>query len=164
MSILVAGGAGYIGAHVVRLLLQRGDEVIVVDDLSYGTPERVTGAALVELDVASGGAVDALTDVMGRRGVNAVIHFAERREDKDGGAHAFLAQLSDHGEAVHFGQHAVHDKDVVLAALRHGKPFAAGMCGIDDVAAFAESFGDVGGDVFVVFDDQNVHELLLIFL
>jgi len=48
MSILVVGGAGYIGAHVVRLLLQRGDEVIVVDDLSYGTPERVAGAALVE--------------------------------------------------------------------------------------------------------------------
>ena len=80
MSILVAGGAGYIGAHVVRLLLQRGDEVIVVDDLSYGTPERVVGAALVELDVASGGAVDALTDVMGRRGVSAVIHFAARKQ------------------------------------------------------------------------------------
>ena len=80
MSILVAGGAGYIGAHVVRLLLQRGDEVIVVDDLSYGTPERVTGAALVELDVASGGAVDALTDVMNQRGVSAVIHFAARKQ------------------------------------------------------------------------------------
>ena len=53
MSILVAGGAGYIGAHVVRLLLQRGDEVIVVDDLSYGTPERVEGADLLQLDVAS---------------------------------------------------------------------------------------------------------------
>ena len=50
MSILVAGGAGYIGAHVVRLLLERGEEVVVVDDLSYGTPERVKGAALVELD------------------------------------------------------------------------------------------------------------------
>ena len=57
MSILVAGGAGYIGAHVVRLLLQRGDEVIVVDDLSYGTPERVEGADLLQLDVASNEAV-----------------------------------------------------------------------------------------------------------
>ena len=80
MSILVAGGAGYIGAHVVRLLLERGEDVIVVDDLSYGTPERVEGATLVELDVASGDAVETLTDLMERRGVTAVIHFAARKQ------------------------------------------------------------------------------------
>ena len=80
MSILVAGGAGYIGAHVVRLLLERGDEVIVVDDLSYGSPERVEGAEIVELDVASGRAVEVLADVMERRGVTAVIHFAARKQ------------------------------------------------------------------------------------
>lgn len=80
MSILVAGGAGYIGAHVVRLLLERGDEVIVVDDLSYGTPERVQGAELVQLDVAAGDAVERLTDVMESRGVTAVIHFAARKQ------------------------------------------------------------------------------------
>ena len=80
MSILVAGGAGYIGAHVVRLLLERGDEVIVVDDLSYGSPERVEGAGLVELDVASGRAVEVLTDAMESHGVTAVIHFAARRQ------------------------------------------------------------------------------------
>ena len=70
MSILVAGGAGYIGAHVVRLLLERGEEVVVVDDLSYGTPERVKGADVVE----------ALTEVMSSRGVTAVIHFAARKQ------------------------------------------------------------------------------------
>lgn len=80
MSILVAGGAGYIGAHVVRLLLERGEDAIVVDDLSYGTPERVEGATLVELDVASGDAVETLTDLMERRGVTAVIHFAARKQ------------------------------------------------------------------------------------
>jgi len=36
--------------------------------------------------------------------------------------------------------------------------------GIDDIAAFAQTFGDIGCDVFVVFDDQNVHEVLLSFL
>ena len=80
MSILVAGGAGYIGAHVVRLLLERGDEVVVVDDLSYGSPSRVKGADVVELDVASGGAVKVLTDLMESRGVSAVIHFAARKQ------------------------------------------------------------------------------------
>ena len=80
MSILVAGGAGYIGAHVVRLLLERGEEVVVVDDLSYGTPERVKGADVVELDVASGQATEALTEVMSSRGVTAVIHFAARKQ------------------------------------------------------------------------------------
>ena len=80
MSILVAGGAGYIGAHVVRLLLERGEEVVVVDDLSYGTPERVKGADVVELDVASGRAPEALAEVMSSRGVAAVIHFAARKQ------------------------------------------------------------------------------------
>lgn len=80
MSILVAGGAGYIGAHVVRLLLERGDEVVVVDDLSYGSVGRVEGATVVELDVASGDAVQVLSDVMERRGVTAVIHFAARKQ------------------------------------------------------------------------------------
>ena len=80
MSILVAGGAGYIGAHVVRLLLERGDEVIVVDDLSYGSPERVEGAEVIKLDVASGQAVEVIADAMERRGVTAVIHFAARKQ------------------------------------------------------------------------------------
>ncbi|MBO3725314.1 UDP-glucose 4-epimerase GalE [Actinomyces bowdenii] len=80
MSILVAGGAGYIGAHVVRLLLQRGEEVVVVDDLSYGNLDRVEGATLVELDVASGQAVEVLTGLMRQREVTAVIHFAARKQ------------------------------------------------------------------------------------
>lgn len=80
MSILVVGGAGYIGAHVVRLLLQRGDEVVVADDLSYGLPSRVEGAEVVEIDVATDGAVQALADLMESRGVTAVIHFAARKQ------------------------------------------------------------------------------------
>ena len=79
MSILVAGGAGYIGAHVVRLLLERGEEVVVVDDLSYGTPERVKGADVVELDVASGRDPQALAGVMSTRGGVAGIHFLARQ-------------------------------------------------------------------------------------
>lgn len=80
MSILVAGGAGYIGAHVVRLLLERGEQVVVVDDFSYGSPSRVEGATLLELDVATGEAASTLAGAMEQHGVTAVIHFAARKQ------------------------------------------------------------------------------------
>ena len=80
MSIMVTGGAGYIGAHVVRLLLDRGEEVIVVDDLSTGRRDRIGTASLVELDVSGGEAQDALELVMRERDVTGVIHFAARKQ------------------------------------------------------------------------------------
>ena len=36
MKILVTGGAGYIGSHVAQMLVERGDEVVVYDNLSSG--------------------------------------------------------------------------------------------------------------------------------
>lgn len=80
MTILVTGGAGYIGAHVVRVLHERGEEVVVVDDLSTGRAERIGGATLVHLDVASPEAVGTLTRTMRDHGVTAVIHFAARKQ------------------------------------------------------------------------------------
>ena len=45
MTVLVTGGCGYIGAHVVHALHQAGEQVVVVDDLSYGKPTRIEGSA-----------------------------------------------------------------------------------------------------------------------
>lgn len=80
MSILVIGGAGYIGAHVVRLLKQAGEDVVVVDDLSTSSAERVGGSPLVVMDVAAEGVVGRLEDVMREHAVDAVIHFAARKQ------------------------------------------------------------------------------------
>lgn len=80
MSILVTGGAGYIGAHVVRLLQQRGEKVVVVDDLSYGSPTRIGDAKLVQLDVVSSGARKTLLQTLIDEDVTAVIHFAARKQ------------------------------------------------------------------------------------
>lgn len=80
MSILVAGGAGYIGAHVVALLRERGERVVVVDDLSYGSADRIGDATLVELDIASSHARRTLLNTMIDEDVTAVIHFAARKQ------------------------------------------------------------------------------------
>jgi UDP-glucose 4-epimerase len=62
MRALVTGGAGFIGSHVVDALIARGDEVVVIDDLSTGRRENLDdatrrGAELVEADIRDTSAV-----------------------------------------------------------------------------------------------------------
>ena len=72
--VLVTGGAGFIGSHLVRRLLERGDRVRVLDDLSTGRRERVPAdAELIEADVRDGAAVGRAT-----RGRDLVFHEAAR--------------------------------------------------------------------------------------
>ncbi len=79
MSVLVTGGAGYIGGHVVDALLNAGRQVVVVDDLSTGRPDRIRGLPLVQVDVASPVAVDVLAGTITRWGVASVVHLAARK-------------------------------------------------------------------------------------
>src|SRR3954451_15643216 len=62
MRALVTGGAGFIGSHVVEALLERGDEVHVLDDLSKGKRENVAGGA--ELHVADIRSPDEVLDAV----------------------------------------------------------------------------------------------------
>ncbi|HKE25624.1 MAG TPA: UDP-glucose 4-epimerase GalE [Bryobacteraceae bacterium] len=71
--ILVTGGAGYIGSHTVRLLLEQGYEVAVVDNLSRGYKQAVPGKLLYEIDIAD---TAALGEVMRQTRPEAVVHFA----------------------------------------------------------------------------------------
>jgi UDP-glucose 4-epimerase len=66
MRTLVTGGAGFIGSNVVDALVERGDQVTVVDDVSTGKRENLEpamerGAELVELDIRDAEAVGAAT-------------------------------------------------------------------------------------------------------
>ncbi len=71
--VLVTGGAGYIGSHVVQQLVARGERVLVLDNLSSGFRESVIDAELVVGDVGDRGLVRGL--LLGR-GIDTVLHFA----------------------------------------------------------------------------------------
>lgn len=75
MKVLVCGGAGYIGSHMVRHLLANGHQPVVFDNLSTGHREAVGGAPLVEGDLMDRAALAAL--FQGAR-FDAVMHFCAR--------------------------------------------------------------------------------------
>ena len=78
MTWLVTGGAGYIGAHVVRALVRDGRQVVVLDDLSTGHADRVdAGAVLVEGSVLDRGLV---RRVLRENGVTGVVHIAAKKQ------------------------------------------------------------------------------------
>ena len=73
MKILVVGGAGYIGSHMVKMLLDSGHEVITFDNLSSGFRDAVLGGIFVEGDLAD---ISALDDMFTLHQPDAVMHFA----------------------------------------------------------------------------------------
>lgn len=74
-TILVTGGAGYIGSHTVRLLHKEGYHVVVLDNLVYGHREAVVGAG-VELVVGAVGDRELITRLFNEHQFVGVIHFA----------------------------------------------------------------------------------------
>jgi len=72
-KLLVTGGAGYIGSHVVKALIERGEEVVVFDNLSTGFAWAVEPAKLIVGDLGDRQALEALFE---RDQFDAVLHFA----------------------------------------------------------------------------------------
>jgi UDP-glucose 4-epimerase len=73
MAVLVTGGAGYIGSHAVAALVERGEDIVVVDNLQQGHREAVLGGKLYVGDLRDGEFMDS---VFTENEIDAVIHFA----------------------------------------------------------------------------------------
>lgn len=73
MSILVTGGAGYIGSHTVRALIEAGETVVVLDDLSEGHAAALGGAPLLRVDLKDR---EATREALRSARPEAVFHFA----------------------------------------------------------------------------------------
>ena len=76
MTVLVTGGAGYIGSHTVRQLRQLGREVVVLDSLDTGNASAVLDAPLVVGDVAD---TSLVTKVCADYDVQSIVHFAAHK-------------------------------------------------------------------------------------
>ncbi len=75
-SILVTGGAGYIGSHMVKTLVEAGRDVVVLDDLSTGHEDAVhTKAAFVRGDIRDR---DTVLRIVNEHRVEGVVHFAAK--------------------------------------------------------------------------------------
>jgi UDP-glucose 4-epimerase len=72
-TVLVTGGAGYIGSHTVLQLVARGERVVVLDDLSTGFRQAVRDAPLIVGNVGDRKLIDQL---LAEHGVDTIIHFA----------------------------------------------------------------------------------------
>jgi len=107
MSILVTGGAGYVGSHTVAELLAHGEEVIVLDSLRTGHTGAVLASAFYQGDIRD----EALLDqIFTNHHIDAVIHFAASSlvgesvqmplkyyDNNVGSAHKLLAAMEKHG-------------------------------------------------------------------
>lgn len=78
MRLLVTGGAGYIGSHVVRLAQNAGHEVEVLDDLSTGIGTRIT-CPNNQLDLSTADSIEPLIQLL-NTGFDAVIHLAAKKQ------------------------------------------------------------------------------------
>jgi UDP-glucose-4-epimerase GalE len=80
MTVLVTGGAGYVGSHTVRQLQRRGTRVVVLDNLSHGHPAAVGDAPLVIGDIAD---TELVRRTLADESVDAVIHLAADKSVED---------------------------------------------------------------------------------
>ena len=73
MKVLVVGGAGYIGSHMVKMLSQAGHDVTTLDNLSNGYKDAVLYGKFIEGDIADSALLD---QVFSENKFDGVMHFA----------------------------------------------------------------------------------------
>ncbi|MCU1677217.1 MAG: UDP-glucose 4-epimerase [Frankiales bacterium] len=105
MKLLVTGGAGYIGSCVGSVLVERGHEVVVLDDLSTGFADAVpAGATFVQADITEAG------DVLSQGGFDGVLHFAAKIQVGE----------SVHKPDIYWQTNVVGSKALLDAVHQHG--------------------------------------------
>jgi len=106
LNILVVGGAGYIGSHMVKLLGRKGCTVTVLDNLSSGHADTVLAADLVEGDLAD---IAMLDELFSDHSFDAVMHFAS----------SILVGESVSDPAKYYRNNVTNTQNLLDAMLQH---------------------------------------------
>lgn len=106
-SILVTGGAGYIGSHVVRQLGERGEQIVVLDDLSKGFAEAVLFGELV---VGNTGDRQCLEQLFATHEIGTVMHFAAKT----------IVPESVENPLLYYGNNTCSSRALLEACVEHG--------------------------------------------
>ncbi len=132
MRILVVGGAGYIGSHMVKRLAQDGHEVVVLDDLSTGHREAARFGEMVEGDLGDSALLDRL---LGQRRFAAVMHF---------GAYSQVGE-SLRRPAAYYRNNVLHTLNLLDAMRAHGV----------ERLVFASTAAIFGEPVYIPMDETH---------
>lgn len=130
MKVLVTGGAGYIGSHVVRQLGEAGHDIVVFDNLSTGYRWAVTAGELVVGDLADEAALEAL---FSRHQFEAVLHFAAN----------IVVPESVANPLKYYGNNTRNTLNLLKAVQAHGVPYmvfssTAAVYGMPEQTVLAE--------------------------
>ena len=140
-SILVTGGAGYIGSHVVKQLGERGEKIVVLDDLSTGFEESVLYGELV---VGKTSDQELVANIIDEHNVDTVMHFA---------AHTIVPE-SVENPLKYYGNNTCSTRSLLevcqnkgvahfifsSTAATYGEP-QSGVCGEDSPVAPINAYG-----------------------
>ena len=127
MTVMVTGGAGYIGSHMVLALRDRGERVVVLDNLSTGFAWAIPQG--VELVVGDMGDPDLVRRTMAAHGVDALAHFAAKIVVPD--------SVSD--PLGYYLNNTAKSRSLIEAAVKHGVRHMI-------FSSTAAVYGDVSGD------------------
>ncbi|MGH1351955.1 MAG: UDP-glucose 4-epimerase GalE [Methyloligellaceae bacterium] len=108
MTILVTGGAGYIGSHMVLELISHGEKVVILDNLSTGfrflVPDNIS---FIEGDISDGQLV---TQILQNHDINAIIHFAG----------SIIVPESVEKPLDYYHNNTAKSRDLIALAIKHG--------------------------------------------
>lgn len=108
-KILVTGGAGYIGSHVVRQLSERGESVLALDNLSTGFEQALLGVELINGDT---GDAELLNRIFSEHDIDTILHFA---------AHTVVPE-SVSNPLKYYGNNTASSRTLIEAANTHNVP------------------------------------------